>query len=73
MPRGRKKKENLTIDQRIEQINDEIGELNATLKAKKAELKRLEKEKSSENLKLLADAVAESGMSVTEVLELLKK
>ena len=72
MPRGRKKKEPLTIEQQIEKINAEIQELNEQIKGKKEILKDLEKQKKEEMLSTLADAVEKSGMSVEEVLEMLK-
>ena len=72
MPRGRKKKEALTIDQQIEKVNAEIQELNDQIKGKKEILKDLEKQKKEEMLSTLADAVEKSGMSVEEVLEMLK-
>lgn len=72
MPRGRKKKAELTIDQRIEQIEAEIQELNEAVKAKKAELKALLKEKETEDMKTLLAAFEKSGKTVDEVLEMLK-
>lgn len=72
MPRGRKKKEILTVDQKIMKVEGEIQELNEALKAKKAELKALQKEKESEDKKVLLDAIEESGKSVDEILEMLK-
>ena len=72
MPRGRKKKEILTVDQKIMKVEGEIQELNEALKAKKAELKALQKEKESEDKKVLLDAIKESGKSVDEILEMLK-
>jgi len=72
MPRGRKKKENLTIDQQIEKINAEIQELNEQIKGKKEILKDLEKQKKDEMLSTLADALAKSGKSVEEVLDMLQ-
>ena len=72
MPRGRKKKESLTIDQQIEKINAEIQELNDQIKEKKAVLKDLEKQKKEESFSTLVDAVKKSGKSIEEVLEMLK-
>lgn len=72
MPRGRKKKVDLTIDQRIEQVEAEIQELSETIKEKKAELKDLLKEKETEKIKTLMTAFKDSGKTVEEVLELLK-
>lgn len=72
MPRGRKKKEILTVDQKIMKVEGEIQELNEALKAKKAELKALQKEKESEDKQVLLEAIKESGKSVDEILEMLK-
>ena len=72
MPRGRKKKESLTIDQQIEKVNTEIQELNDQIKEKKAVLKDLEKQKKEGTLSTLVDAVKKSGKSIEEVLEMLK-
>lgn len=72
MPRGRKKKEILTVDQKIMKVEGEIQELNDTIKVKKAELKALQKEKESEDKQVLLEAIKESGKSVDEILEMLK-
>ena len=72
MPRGRKKKEILTVDQKIMKVEGEIQELNETLKAKRAELKALQKEKESEDKQVLLEAIKESGKSIDEILEMLK-
>lgn len=71
MPRGRKK--DLSISEKIAKLDLEIKELGDELKKKKADRKKLEKLKANESLQVLAAAVAESGMTVEEVLELLKK
>ena len=76
----------LTVEQfeeKISQVNAEIEKLGADLKAKKAELKRLLKskkaavaaqaeKKAEEDKKAIMDAIAASGKSIEEVLELLK-
>ena len=72
MPRGRKRKVELTLDQRIENLEAELKELNETVKEKKDELKGLLKEKEAEQMATLMVAVKESGKTVEEVLELLK-
>ena len=72
MPRGRKKKVELTIDQQIEKVNFEIKELNEQIKEKKEVLKDLERQKKEETLSSLADALEKSGKTVEEVLEMLK-
>ena len=73
MPRGRKKKESLTIDQQIEKVTAEITELMGQVKEKKAELKNLEAAKKSQMLAALSKAIRESGKSAEEVLEILRK
>jgi len=72
MPRGRKRKDELTLDQRIENLEAELKELNETVKEKKDELKGLLKEKEAEQITTLMAAVRESGKTVEEVLEMLK-
>ena len=47
MPRGRKKKVELTIDQQIEKVNFEIKELNEQIKEKKEIWKGKRKRKHS--------------------------
>ena len=70
---ARPKKVQLTIDEKIEKVTEEIKKLKEETKAKNAELKELEKEKSEADKERILDAVKESGKSLEEVLELLKK
>jgi molecular chaperone GrpE (heat shock protein) len=72
MPRGRKRKVELSLDQRIENLEAEIKELSETVKEKKDELKGLLKEKEAEQMTALMAAVKKSGKTIAEVLELLK-
>ena len=71
------------IDEQISAVEAEIADLTQTLRSKKAELKTLTKEKvRAEELEArqraeadkekLLDAVAKSGKSIDEILELLK-
>ncbi len=71
------------IDVKIGSVEKEIEEANAIIKAKKAELKVLVKakaeaekaaaeKKAEEDKKAILDAVAASGKSIEEILELLK-
>ena len=71
------------IDAQIAAINGEIDQLSEALKAKKAELKALNKareeaekitaaQKAEEDKAAILAAVASSGKSVEEILELLK-
>ena len=69
-------------DEKISGVSQEIEELTATLKAKKAELKKLEagkaeaekaeaEKKAAEDREAILAAVAASGKSVDEILEML--
>ena len=85
-PKGSKNKKTLLaqpLDTQIAAAEAEVEKLSAELKAKKAELKTLLKAKAKadkaaakkqleENREKILDAVAASGKSVEEVLELLK-
>jgi putative sterol carrier protein len=90
-PKGSKNKKTLSttatliesFDEQIAAVNKEIDELNASLKAKKADLKKLtakklKAEKAAAERKLEEDkekilaAIKESGKSAEEIIELLK-
>ena len=85
-PKGSKNKAKIiveNVDERIVAVEAEIAELTAALKAKKADLKKLKKakpqadkaaeEKKAEEDKIkLLDAIAQSGKSVDEILDMLK-
>ena len=73
----------INYEEQIASTQKEIEDITAALKAKKAELKALAKEKAKadkiaaekkleEDKARIMDAVAASGKSVEEVLELLK-
>ncbi len=85
-PKGSKNKAKIiveNVDERIVAVESEIVELTATLKAKKAELKKLKKaklqadkaaeeKKAEEDKAAILEAIAHSGKSVDEILDLLK-
>ena len=85
-PKGSKNKAKIiveNVDEKIAAVEAEIEELTAALKAKKADLKKLKKaklqadkaaeEKKAEEDKIkLLDAIAQSGKSVDEILDMLK-
>lgn len=73
MPRGKKKQPDVSIAEKIEAIKKEIDKLGEELKAKKAALKKLEKEAAEEKKAQLLKAVEESGKSIDDVLDFLKK
>jgi len=71
------------IEEKMSTLQSEIDELGESIKAKKAELKQLAKDKEAaivaaaekkaeEDKKAILDAVEKSGKSVEEILELLK-
>ena len=84
-PKGSRNKSSLpaNIDEQIATVNAEIENLTASLKQKKAELKKLMKDKAEadriaaakkaeeDKAKILA-AVEASGKTVDEILEMLK-
>ena len=74
MPRtkGSKNKATLTVDERISAVTAEIESMEAKLKEKKAELRRLKVEKEEENQKKILAAVAASGKTAEEVIALLE-
>ena len=84
-PKGSKNKSKIieNVDEKIAALEAEIEKLTSELKAKKAELRILEKAKrkadkaaaakkaEEDNAKLL-DAIEKSGKTIEEVMELLK-
>ena len=71
------------IEEKMSALQSEIDELGESIKAKKAELKQLAKDKEAavvaaaekkaeEDKKAILDAVEKSGKSIEEILELLK-
>ena len=73
MSRGKKKQPDVSIAEKIEAIKKEIDKLGEELKEKKAALKKLEKEAAEEKKAQLLKAVEESGKSIDDVLDFLKK
>ena len=84
MPRGKKTVIPDNIEEKIVEVEKEIADLTAKDKGKKAELKKLVKakeqalkiaaeKKAAEDKEKLLKAVADSGKTVEEVLDLLKK
>lgn len=73
MPRGRKKKVILPLEEKIEVVKSEISTLSKQLKLKKGELKQLIDEKANEKKNEIFAAIEASGKSFEDVLELIKK
>lgn len=70
MPRGRRKA-SMTIDERIEQTRSDITSLQAQVRAKKAELKKLQATQKEIMIQTVAELIEKSGKSVEEIKELL--
>ena len=70
MPRGRKKVVN--VAELIEAVKAEIEKLTVDLKAKKAELKKLEAEQADEDKAKIIEAFLASGKTAEEVVAWLK-
>ena len=66
MPRGKKKVVN--VAEQIEAVKAEIEKLTVDLKAKKAELKKLEAEQAEEDKAKIMEAFAASGKTAEEVI-----
>lgn len=70
MPRGRKKKEDITLEQQLENIATEIANKEAELKELKAKQKELKKQLEQEEMQKLLATVKENGLSVQEAIDL---
>ena len=70
MPRGRKKKEDITLEQQLENIATEIANKEAELKELKANQKELKKQLEQEEMQKLLVTVKENGLSIQEAIEL---
>lgn len=70
--RGRRKKE-ISVEEKIVLVQNEINDLTTQLKDKKKELADLEEEKKAQEQKALLDAIIASGKSAEEVIAFLQK
>ena len=70
MPRGRKKKEDITLEQQLENIATEIANKEAELKELKAKQKELKKQVEAHKVNELLAIVKEKGMSIQEAIDL---
>lgn len=74
MPRtkGSKNKSSLPLEERIAAVTAELSALQEQVKAKKAELKKLNAEKDAEDQQKVLDAFVISGRSADEVIAMLR-
>ena len=70
--KGSKNKPKLTIDEQMEQLTTEITALREQIAAKEAELERLKNLKDEAAMKELMDAMAEKGVSVGDVIAMIR-
>ena len=71
-PKGSKNRTPQTIDERIVALESELDTLRETVAAKEAELAQLKETRDQELVKALMDAIAESGKSVQDVIDMVK-
>lgn len=68
MARGRRKQENLTLEEQLEKLENQISEAEINLKDLKAKKKDLEAKIKEEQKEKLYKAVLQSGKSVDEII-----
>ena len=68
MARGRKKQVNLTLEEQLEAVNNEIAEYEEQIKALKQKRKEIDKQMKEEKKEGLYQAVVESGKSIEDIL-----
>ncbi len=71
-PKGSKNKSTLTIDEQITQATAKVEELKAELEAAEAELRNLTALRDEQAMKELLEVIAEKGISVSDVIEMLR-
>ena len=72
MPRGKRKVTPPTIDERIAALEAELTALRESVASKEAELAQLKETRDKELIGKLMDAIAESGKSVQDVIDMVK-
>ena len=73
MARGRKKQVNLTLEEQLEAVNNEISECEEQIKALKQKRKEIDKQIKEEKKEALFKAVEESGKSIDDILSALSE
>ena len=71
-PKGSKNRAPQTIDGRIAALEAELTNLRETIAAKEAELAQLKETRDKELIGKLMDAIAESGKSVQDVIDMVR-
>lgn len=73
MARGRKKQVNLTLDEQLEAVNNEIAACEEQIKELKRKRKEIDKQIKEEKKEALFKAVEESGKSIDDILSALSE
>lgn len=71
MPRGRKKQENISLEERLADVTAQIERTEDTLKDLRRQRKDIEKQLEEQKKEQLYKAVMDSGKTIEEVLEVL--
>ena len=73
MARGRKKQVNLTLEDQLEAVNNEIAACEEQIKELKRKRKEIDKQIKEEKKEALFKAVEESGKSIDDILSALSE
>ena len=68
MPRGRKKQETLTLEEKLQNLENQIAEAEANLKGLRTKKKELEAKIKEEQKEKLYKAVLQSGKPIEEII-----
>ncbi|XBX03584.1 hypothetical protein QMP26_23860 [Enterocloster clostridioformis] len=71
MPRGRKKQENISLEERLADVTAQIERIEDTLKDLRRQRKDIEKQLEEQKKEQLYKAVVDSGKTIEEILEVL--
>ena len=73
MPRGRKKQENILLEEKLADVTEQIEKVETTLKELRRQKKEIEQQIEERKKEQLYKAVIESGKTIEEILEVLGK
>ena len=73
MPRGRKKQENILLEEKLADVTEQIEKVETTLKELRRQKKEIEQQIEERKKEQLYKAVIESGKTLEEILEVLGK
>lgn len=73
MPRGRKKQENILLEEKLADVTEQIEKVETTLKELRRQKKEIEQQIEERKKEQLYKAVIKSGKTIEEILEVLGK